>query len=44
MRLSIKRMVAYAATKSTDKEYDRYKGLGAPYARASHFTKDFDDS
>lgn len=27
----------------TDKEYDRYKGLGAPYARP-YFTKDFDAS
>lgn len=28
------------ATKPTDKEYDRYKGLGAPYARP-YSTKDF---
>jgi len=30
---SLKRIKWRVATKPTDKEYDRYKGLGAPYAR-----------
>lgn len=40
MQFSLERIKWRVATKPTDKEYDRYKGLGAPYARP-YSTKDF---